>query len=108
MDRIDRNADGTVKVIDYKTGKADKYAPLKNHPTADGTRYQLPVYGLFARTLADPQSPVAAEYWFISKAGHFAKIGYTVTDDVMEQLREDARPHHVGAAERRIPPSARV
>jgi ATP-dependent helicase/nuclease subunit B len=90
VDRIDRNADGTVKVIDYKTGKADKYAPLKNHPTADGTRYQLPVYGLFARTLADPQSPVAAEYWFISKAGNFAKIGYTVSDDVMEQLRADA------------------
>ncbi|MFC7847110.1 PD-(D/E)XK nuclease family protein [Arthrobacter sp. NPDC057388] len=89
VDRIDRNADGTVKVIDYKTGKADKYAPLKNHPTADGTRYQLPVYGLFARTLADPQSPVAAEYWFISKAGNFAKIGYTVTDGVVEQLRED-------------------
>lgn len=90
VDRIDRNVDGTVKVIDYKTGKADKFKPLNNHPTADGTRYQLPVYGLFARTLAAPHSPVAAEYWFISKAGGFAKIGYDVTDDVIEQLRADA------------------
>lgn len=90
VDRIDRNLDGTVKVIDYKTGKSDKFKPLNNHPTADGTRYQLPVYGLFARTLAAPQSPVAAEYWFISKAGNFAKIGYDVTDDVIEQLRADA------------------
>lgn len=90
VDRIDRNVDGTVKVIDYKTGKADKFRPLRNHPTAEGTRYQLPVYGLFARTLADPLSPVAAEYWFISKAGDFAKIGYDVTDDVIEQLRTDA------------------
>jgi hypothetical protein len=90
VDRIDRNVDGTVKVIDYKTGKADKFKPLRNHPTAEGTRYQLPVYGLFARTFAHPQSPVAAEYWFISKAGDFAKIGYDVTDDVIEQLRTDA------------------
>jgi ATP-dependent helicase/DNAse subunit B len=90
VDRIDRNVNGTVKVIDYKTGKSDKFKPLNNHPTADGTRYQLPVYGLFARTLAEAQSPVAAEYWFISRAGGFAKIGYEVTDDVIEQLRADA------------------
>lgn len=90
VDRIDRNVDGTVKVIDYKTGKADKFKPLRNHPTAEGTRYQLPVYGLFARTLAGPQSSVTAEYWFISKSGDFAKIGYDVTDDVIEQLRTDA------------------
>lgn len=90
VDRIDRHNDGRVRVIDYKTGKADKYKPLKDHPTAEGTRYQLPVYGLFARTLGTSASPVAAEYWFISKAGNFVKIGYTVTDEVMEQLRTDA------------------
>jgi ATP-dependent helicase/nuclease subunit B len=90
VDRIDGNVDGTVKVIDYKTGKADKYTRLRNHPTAEGARYQLPVYGVFARSLADAQSPVSAEYWFISKAGNFEKIGYTVTDDVVEQLRLDA------------------
>lgn len=90
VDRIDRHADGAVRVIDYKTGKADKYKLLKSHPTGEGTRYQLPVYGLFAKTLADPSSTVAAEYWFISKAGDFAKIGYPVTDEVMDQLRVDA------------------
>ncbi|WP_426940055.1 PD-(D/E)XK nuclease family protein [Pseudarthrobacter sp. S6] len=90
VDRIDRHNDGRIRVIDYKTGKSEKYRPLKNHPTAEGTRFQLPVYGLFARTLADRLSAVAAEYWFISKAGDFAKIGYPVTDEVMEQLRTDA------------------
>lgn len=89
VDRIDQQSNGSVRVIDYKTGKADKYKPLRDHPTAEGTRYQLPVYGLFARTLADSSSDVAAEYWFISKAGAFAKIGYTVTDEVVEQLRTD-------------------
>ncbi len=90
VDRIDQQSDGSVLVIDYKTGKSKKYEALKDHPTAEGTRYQLPVYGLFARTLAGPSSNVAAEYWFISEAGGFAKIGYTVTDEVVEQLRADA------------------
>jgi hypothetical protein len=91
VDRIDGHNDGRVRVIDYKTGKVnDKYKALGKHPTAEGTRYQLPVYGLFAQTLRTSASPVAAEYWFISKAGNFEKIGYTVTDEVMEQLRTDA------------------
>ncbi|MDQ0733110.1 PD-(D/E)XK nuclease family protein [Arthrobacter sp. B1I2] len=91
VDRIDGHKDGRVRVIDYKTGKVnDKYKALGKHPTAEGTRYQLPVYGLFAQTLRTSASPVAAEYWFISKAGNFEKIGYTVTDDVVEQLRTDA------------------
>lgn len=89
VDRIDQQSDSSVRVIDYKTGKADKYKSLKEHPTAEGTRYQLPVYGLFARTLADSSANVSAEYWFISKAGGFAKIGYSVTDEVVEQLRAD-------------------
>jgi hypothetical protein len=89
VDRIDQHSDGSVRVIDYKTGKSKDYDRLAKHPTAEGTRYQLPVYGLFARTLRDNSSDVAAEYWFISKAGGFKKIGYTVTDEVVEQLRAD-------------------
>ena len=89
VDRIDQHSDGSVRVIDYKTGKSKDYEPLAKHPTAAGTRYQLPVYGLFARTLRDNSSHVAAEYWFISKAGGFKKIGYTVTDEVVDQLRAD-------------------
>ncbi|MGN7198590.1 PD-(D/E)XK nuclease family protein [Arthrobacter sp. SAFR-044] len=89
VDRIDQHSDGSVRVIDYKTGKSKDYDPLAKHPTAEGTRYQLPVYGLFARTLRDNSSDVAAEYWFISKAGGFKKIGYTVTDEVVDQLRAD-------------------
>ena len=60
----------------------------RKHPTAAGTRYQLPVYGLFARTLRDNSSDVAAESGSSRKAGGF-KIGYTVTDEVVEQLRAD-------------------
>ncbi|GAB3523493.1 PD-(D/E)XK nuclease family protein [Arthrobacter monumenti] len=91
VDRIDRHDDGSIRVIDYKTGKADSYRDLKSHPTANGTRFQLPVYGLFARTLADTKTAeISAQYWFISKAGGFASIGYPVSEEVIEQLRADA------------------
>ncbi len=91
VDRIDQHDDGRLKVIDYKTGGSSRYKKLKTHPTAEGSRFQLPVYGLFARTLASPAtSDVAAQYWFISSAGGFANIGYEVSDDVITQLREDA------------------
>ncbi len=91
VDRIDQHDDGRLKVIDYKTGGSSRYKKLKTHPTAEGSRFQLPVYGLFARTLANPPtSDVAAQYWFISSAGGFANIGYEVNDDVITQLREDA------------------
>ncbi len=91
VDRIDRHRDGRVRVIDYKTGKTDNFKDLKKHPTAFGTKFQLPVYGLFARSLAkDTRDDVSAAYWFTSRAGGFDKIGYAVTDEVIEQLRQDA------------------
>lgn len=91
VDRIDRHSDGRVRVVDYKTGKTDKFKDLNKHPTAYGTKFQLPVYGLFARTLAEKaDDDVSAAYWFTSRAGGFEKIGYAVTDEVIEQLRQDA------------------
>ncbi len=91
VDRIDQHDDGRIQVLDYKTGKADKYRKLKDHPTAEGSRFQLPVYGLFARTITTgPTSDVGAHYWFISARGKFSRIGYDVSDDVVEQLRKDA------------------
>jgi len=89
VDRVDRRTDGTVRVIDYKTGKPDKFKDLSQEdPTAGGTKFQLPVYGLFARLLQqDPAAPVSAEYWFISRAGE--RIGYQVDAAVVERLQMD-------------------
>ena len=43
-------ADGTLHVVDYKTGKADDYRDLsEDNPDAQGRRLQLPVYGQAAR-----------------------------------------------------------
>ena len=90
VDRVDRHSDGQVKVIDYKSGKSDKYKKLTaEDPTAGGTRFQLPVYGLFARRFQpDASVDVQAEYRFIT--GKHTNIGYSVTDDVITRLREEA------------------
>ncbi|WP_165802571.1 PD-(D/E)XK nuclease family protein [Arthrobacter sp. Bz4] len=90
VDRIDKHPDGRVRVIDYKTGNAKKFTNLNKHPTAYGTKFQLPVYGLFARSLARNDDDVAASYWFTSRTGGFEQIGYAVTDEVIDQLRQDS------------------
>lgn len=92
VDRVDRHVSGQIKVIDYKTGMKDKYTKLKaENPTADGTRFQLPVYGLFARQMGGSRTvEVDAEYWFISQSTGGGTAGFTITEDVIETLRSDA------------------
>jgi len=67
-DRVD-SADGTITVVDYKTGSARAFADLcEADPTAGGSKLQLPVYAYAARAaLGRPDAPVAAEYWFLRK-----------------------------------------
>ncbi len=70
-DRIDLAADGTLHVVDYKTGKSDGYKDLsEDNPDARGRRLQLAVYGQAARqSQGTPDAAVWAEYWFISARG---------------------------------------
>ncbi|QHD86023.1 PD-(D/E)XK nuclease family protein [Gordonia sp. JH63] len=88
IDRIDTHRDGRVRVTDYKTGKVSKnYNDITaDTPTGGGKQFQLPVYGLFARTLGDD---VEARYWFITRKGEFKSVGYPVTDSVIATLVAD-------------------
>jgi hypothetical protein len=87
-DRVDLAEDGTVYVVDYKTGSADRYGSLsEDDPDLGGTRLQLPVYGQAARLfIGDPGAPVRAEYWFISSKGQYKRIGYAITPEVLEHV----------------------
>jgi len=87
-DRVDRAADGTVHVLDYKTGASQDYQDLsKGNPDAEGRKLQLAVYGQAARQfVGDLAVPVLAEYWFVSAKGRFARVGYFVTPDVLERV----------------------
>lgn len=85
IDRVDRAADGTIHVVDYKTGSAKPFAGLSEvDPVVGGTKLQLPVYGLAGRLAAgDPTAPVHAEYWFTTAKGEFKRRGYPITDEVL-------------------------
>jgi hypothetical protein len=87
-DRVDVDTDGTLRVIDYKTGRSYDYRALSpDRPDDRGTHLQLPVYGLAARALhGTPATRVAAEYWFVNDREAFTTIGYEVTDEVLEKV----------------------
>ena len=90
VDRIDKNSDGRVRIYDYKTGHSKRFGSIKHEdPTVGGTKFQLPVYGLFAQQFReDPETPVRAEYWFVREGAAF--VGYDVDDQVLERFGEDA------------------
>ncbi|MGH9018767.1 MAG: PD-(D/E)XK nuclease family protein, partial [Acidimicrobiales bacterium] len=87
-DRVDEADDGTLHVIDYKTGSARAYSALsEENPDAGGQRLQLTVYGQAARALRkSPEAAVMAEYWFVSAQGKFERKGYAVTPDVVGRV----------------------
>lgn len=87
-DRVDVAEDGTIHVVDYKTGGTYGAEKLcEDDPDCGGTKLQLPVYGLAARMARnDPEAPVRAEYWFVSDRGRWDRFGYTVTDEVLERF----------------------
>ncbi len=73
VDRIDRDAQGRVWVVDYKTGRAPD--PRRAAELGAGTLLQLPVYLLSA----PGASEATALYWYISARGGFAQVPYTAT-----------------------------
>jgi ATP-dependent helicase/nuclease subunit B len=89
-DRVDVAEDGSLHVVDYKTGRADEFRALsEDDPDLNGTKLQLPVYGEAARaSVGTPEARVRAEYWFTSSKGKFRRIGYDVTPDVLSRVGE--------------------
>jgi len=82
IDRVDRRADGSLLVTDYKTGSPRRYTDLadpEKDPVAAGEKLQLPVYGLAAAAAHGGGHPVEAQYWFTSTRGRWKEIGYPVT-----------------------------
>jgi ATP-dependent helicase/nuclease subunit B len=89
-DRVDIGDDGSLYVVDYKTGRINEYRGLgEDDPDLGGTHLQLPVYGEAARaSVGTPGARVRAEYWFTSSRGGFKRIGYDVTPDLLARVGE--------------------
>lgn len=82
-DRVDRRADGTLVVIDYKTGSEGTYKTLNHEaPVTAGTHLQLPIYAYAARAAyGESGTHVEAYYWFVGR-GRNQRIGYDVDASV--------------------------
>jgi RecB family exonuclease len=87
-DRVDQAEDGSLLVLDYKTGSKYKYRGLSaDDPDQGGRLLQLAVYGAAARRhVHEPDAPVRAEYWFVSTVGAFTTEGYEITPDVLTKV----------------------
>jgi RecB family exonuclease len=86
VDRIDQRADGSLRVIDYKTGASRSYQALSpEEPHQAGTRLQLALYGAVAGDLLGSVA-VDAGYWFITGKGNFDWIGYQLTPGVQNRV----------------------
>jgi ATP-dependent helicase/nuclease subunit B len=89
-DRVDRADDGTLWVLDYKTGRP--YGVDAADPTSAGTMLQLPVYAHAARaSFGSPDTPVGAAYWFVSTRGKFEWAELELDDAVDGRVDEVLR-----------------
>jgi ATP-dependent helicase/nuclease subunit B len=79
IDRVDRNANGELRVIDYKTGSSH----LDKSDLENGYSLQLPIYAMAARDALHLGDPVDGIYWaiFAAKAGSL-KLGKYSKDDM--------------------------
>jgi ATP-dependent helicase/DNAse subunit B len=92
IDRADLTDDGSVTVIDYKTGRPGPFEAISADPVDAGRHLQLPIYALAATRLsASPTSRIRAEFRFVgsrpAKNGEFA-IGVELDDAVQTRLVE--------------------
>lgn len=63
-DLVEETSDGTLVVIDIKTGGFSSYKDIETDPVVAGTRLQLPVYAAAALQLLGGERAEAA-YWFV-------------------------------------------
>lgn len=89
VDRIDRATDGSLVVIDYKTGKGASYSAVDKDRLDRGRKLQLPLYADAARrALGTPDAEVEAYYWFVEDSGRKAWRGGPVDPPVQERFED--------------------
>ena len=87
IDRVDRDAQGGVRVIDYKT--AGPYA-YTNRAVAEGKKLQLPLYALAAQEALQLGQIVDGFYWHVQ---HAESSRFTLADFGPRDAMEIAAAH---------------
>lgn len=102
VDRIDVSSAGQIQVIDYKAGSRISLEKLSvNPPSLGRTKFQLGVYGLFARGLKMAQSSdetLLASYWFTKYSDEVTSDGdpacyvtISLDEAMIEEFERDVR-----------------
>ncbi len=98
-DRIDRFADGSIAIVDYKTGKAPAARAVE-----EGFALQLGLLGLIARAggfTSIAGEPGAHEYWSLAKdKDRFGKVSRPDDKAGPAEFLARAQAHFIVAAER--------
>ena len=82
IDRVDVNADGEIRVLDYKTAGPSSY---KKKALVEGEKLQLPLYALAARDALNLGEPVDGFYWHVRHAeASTLKLGEFGPDEATE------------------------
>jgi ATP-dependent helicase/nuclease subunit B len=105
IDRVDRNSDGQLRVIDYKTGGTYLKSDLEK-----GVLLQLPLYALAAREVLKLGTPVSGFYWVINKGEARLKlkevsnkVSYGIEDSI-EIMRKSLEKSINGIRSAKFPP----
>ena len=94
IDRIDRAADGRLRVVDYKSGGA----PISARHLEQGRRLQLPLYALAAERALGLGEVAGGFYWHIQQAKP-SSLNLEAYDGGVQAALETAAAHvtgHVG------------
>jgi hypothetical protein len=92
IDRADLGEDGSITVIDYKTGRPGRFEVIAADPVDAGRHLQLPIYALAATSLAETaDAKVRAAFRFVGprsmRDGSFA-IGIELDEGIRRRLDE--------------------
>jgi len=88
-DKVDEARDGTLIVVDLKTGGTSRFKPIRTDPIVAGTKLQLPVYAQAALQILGGTSAEAA-YWFV-RQGKRDWIEVILTADLQADYADAVR-----------------
>nr|WP_240894794.1 PD-(D/E)XK nuclease family protein [Kineococcus siccus] len=95
VDRVDATIDGGLVVLDYKAGKAAKYADLPVRGSGEaapdvvdrGRMLQLPLYALASRArFGSDRTPVEGYFSLVERGG--VEVGSAIDDAAVERLTD--------------------